>query len=164
MDVRASHGVGPLVDDEAEDLALASAARSQYLISTIPSLEPDRRTRSALRCQELLLAERTRASVDHWAVGRRASMSGRLAVTNERLILLRRRPVTLAALEELDEISLIARRLQVILTTGVCFAIRAFRPGLLQVELAEARAQWSDRQAERPEIEPSALRGVLPRR
>ena len=142
----ASHPAAGRGDDE-EDEELASATRARYLIDGIASLEPDRRTRSALRRQELLLAEREGASIHHLAMGRRASsMSGRLAITTERLILIKRRPVTLASLEELDDVSLMAHRLQVMLTTGAGFAIRAFRPRLLRVELAEARAHWFDRQ------------------
>ena len=150
--------------DDAEDEALASAARAQYLSSGIASLEPDRRVRSALGRGELLLAERPRAAIDPLANGRESPMSGRLAVTSERLIFLQRSPVTLAGLEDLDDISLIAHRLQVLLTTGAAFAIRALRPRLLHVELAEARAEWFDRQAGRPVAGPPAAPGAVPRR
>jgi hypothetical protein len=150
--------------DDTEDEALASAARARYLHSGIASLEPDWRVRSALGRGELLLAERPRAAIDRLANGGESPMSGRLAVTSERLILLKRSPVTLAALEDVDDISLIADRLQVLLTTGAAFAIRALRPRLLQVELAEARAEWFDRQAGRPVTGLPAAPRVVPRR
>jgi hypothetical protein len=161
---RTSRTTAQLLADEAEDEALASAARSEYLSTGLVALRPGRRTRSVLGEQERLLAERQRASVVHLPAGRTAPMSGRLAVTSERLLLVGRAPVTLATLAELDDTCLVSYRLHVALTGGAAFAIRAMRPRLLRVELAEARAQWLDGQASGSEADGSSARGVWPRR
>jgi len=150
--------------DEAEDEALAAAARASYLRKELADLGPDRRMRAVLDREERMIAERRRASVRHLTGVRSAPMSGRLAITSHRLVLVKREPITLAAHEELDDTCLIAYRVHVLLTTGIGFAIEALRPRLLRVELAEARAQWLEAQAGRSETEPSAEREVWPRR
>jgi hypothetical protein len=142
-----AHAPHESLDDELEDEALAAAARVRYLRNEFEALKPDRRSRGVLGEAERLLIERDPAAVQHLTRARSRAVSGRLAITDERLILLRRPPVVLAKLDQLDETWVVARRLHVMLTTGAAFAIRTLRPALLRVELAAARAQFFDRQA-----------------
>jgi hypothetical protein len=73
-------------------------------------------------------------------------LSGPLAITNSRLLVIDGQPVTLASFDELDDVTLVTDRLLVMLTSGVGLTIDAVNPRLLRVELAAARARWSDGQ------------------
>jgi hypothetical protein len=150
-------------DAVAEDEALAAAARARYLRNGIASIEPDRRTRSALGHQEQLLAVRRPATIHRLAAGSGLPISGQLVITTERLILIKRQSVTLAYLDELEDVTLVLGRLEVILTKSAGFAINAYQPRLLRVQLAAGRAQWLDHQAGASPKAPSADRGDLPR-
>lgn len=156
-------GNAAAADAVAEDEALASAARALYLRQGIASIEPDRRIRSALGRQERLLAVRRPATIHRVALGRGVQISGELAVTTERLILMKRQSVTIAYLDELEDVTLIVGRLEVILTNGDAFAIKAYQPRLLRVQLAAGRAQWLDDQVGASPKAASAARGDLPR-
>jgi hypothetical protein len=112
----------------------------------LTSIEPDPAWRSALGRDERLLALREVASIDLLPAGGRSSVWGRLAITTERLIMIAGLPVTLATLEEFDDVTLVTDRLLVLLKSGVSFTIQASQPRLLRVQLAEARASRSDRQ------------------
>ena len=133
------------IDADLEDDALATAARARYRSDGIGSIEPDHGMRSALGGDEQLLAVRQSASVERLAAGARPE-SGRLAITTERIFLLDGHAVTLATLEELDDVTLVTDRLLVMLTSGAGFTISAPQPKLLRVELAAARAGRTDRQ------------------
>ncbi len=155
--------VGPNADADAEDEALAAAARARYLTDGIESIEPDNAMRSALRGGEQLLALREMASIDAPPHGGPSPLSGRLALTNERLVIVDGLAITVATLEELDDVTLIADRLQVMLASGTGFTIEAQSPRLLRVQLAEARANRSERQGGESEADEEAP-GDLTRR
>jgi hypothetical protein len=139
--------VGPTLDPDLEDEALASAARDRYRTDGIDSIEPDAGMSLALRSDEQLLAVRQTASVERPLDGGQALVSGYLAITSRRVMLIDEQPVTLASFEELDDVTLVSDRLLVTLTSGTGFAISATNPTLLRVQLAEARASWSDGQS-----------------
>jgi len=150
-------------DAAAEDEALAAAARTLYGRQGIGSIEPDRRTRSVLGGQEQLLATRRPVTIHRLGVGDGAATSGQLALTTERLILVKKQSLSLAYLDELDDVTLILGRLEVILSTGAGFAIKADQPRLLRVQMAAGRAQWLGRQVGASPNAASAPRGDLPR-
>ncbi len=137
--------VGAGIDPDMEDDALARAARARFRSDGIGSIEPDQGMRSALGGDEELLAVRQNASVERLAAGAPPE-SGRLAITTERIFLLDGHAVTLATLEELDDVTLVTDRLLVMLTGGAGFTIKAPQPKLLRVELAAARASRTERQ------------------
>lgn len=144
-DMASSNPVLQGTDIEDEDEALAAAARARYRKDGIIRIEPDGGLRSALGTDEGLLAVRQTASIERLADGGGASMSGRLAITTQRLMLVHSQPLTLASLDELDDITVVRDRLLVTLTSGTGFFISVPRPRLLRVELAEARASRKDR-------------------
>ena len=109
--------VGAGIDADMEDDALARAARARFRSDGIGSIEPDQGMRSALGGDEELLAVRQNASVERLAAGARPE-SGRLAITTERIFLLDGHAVTLATLEELDDVTLVTDRLLVMLTAA----------------------------------------------
>lgn len=139
------HGT-PHIDAYVEDEALAAAARARYRTDGIIRIEPDGGMRSALGSDEHLVAIRPVASVEHSTAGGDARLSGVLAITTHRLMLVDSKPVTLASLDELDDVTLASDRLLVTLRTGLGFTIDAAHPRLLRVELAEARASRLDGQ------------------
>jgi hypothetical protein len=150
-------------DAVAEDEALAAAARARYLRKGIAGIEPDRRTRSVLGRLEQLLAVRGPATIHRLTPGRGLQVSGQLVVTTERLIVIKRQSVMLAYLDELEDVTLILDRLEVILTNGSSFAIEASQPRLLRVQLAAGRARSLDQGAGASPKAASAARGDLPR-
>ncbi len=133
------------IDADVEDDALATAARARYRQDGIVGIEPDTGMRSALEGDEQLLAVRQNASVERLSDGA-TPISGRLAITTERIFVLDGRSDTLATLDELDDVTLVSDRLLVMLTSGAGFRINAPQPKLLRVELAAARANRQDRQ------------------
>jgi hypothetical protein len=134
------------VEADLEDEALAAAARALYRTSGIVSIEPDPHMRAALGSDEQLLAIRQVASVEDLLERDGPRRSGRLAITTRRLMMVDGQPVTLAGLEELDDVSVVMDRLLVTLTTGAGFRIDAEQPRLLRVQLAAARARRSEDQ------------------
>lgn len=132
---------------EAEDEALAAAARTYYRRAGLAAIEPDDGLRPALQSDERLLAVRKTASIDHRPHSGLSSQSGPLAITTERLVMIDRQIETLASYDELDDVTLARDRILVVLTTGAGFTIRSCHPQLLRVQLAEARASRIDRQA-----------------
>jgi hypothetical protein len=128
------------------------------------TIEPDHQMRSALRPDEQLLAVRQAAGVERLVDGVRSMLSGPLAITNNRLLLVDGQPVTLASFDELDDVTLVTDRLLVMLTSGVGFTIDAVNPRLLRVELAAARARWSDGQVAVSSNDGSAPEADQPRR
>lgn len=160
----ASNPVVPGADADVEDEALARAARARYRKDGIIRIEPDGGMRSALGADEGLLAVRQTASIERLAEGGGAPMSGRLAITTQRLMLVDAQPLTLASLDELDDITLVRDRLLVTLTSGTGFTINVLHPRLLRVELAEARASRMDGQSTATSNPVSELPSELPRR
>jgi hypothetical protein len=138
--------VGQMVDSDADDETLAAAARTRFRTDGMVGIEPDRQMRSALGPDEQLLAVRQAAGVERLIDGVRSMLSGPLAITNSRLLVIDGQPVTLASFDELDDVTLVTDRLLVMLTSGVGLTIDAVNPRLLRVELAAARARWSDGQ------------------
>jgi hypothetical protein len=134
---RLPSGMAADVDDEA----LANAARARYRTDGIGSIEPDDGMRSALGSDEELLAVRQTASVERLSDEGRSPLTGRLAITTQRLLMLDAQPETLASLDDLDEVTLVSDRLLVMLTSGAGFTITVSQPMLLRVELAAARAR-----------------------
>jgi hypothetical protein len=130
------------LDVDVDDEALAREARARYRIEGIASIEPDHEVRAAMLADERLLAVRPSASVGRILDGIRSSLSGRLAVTTKRLMVVGPAGSTLSSLDELDDVTLATDRLLVILTTGAGFTIQTNHPRLLRVQLAEARADW----------------------
>jgi hypothetical protein len=137
--------VGPRgpVGSDLEDEALASAARVRYRADGIVGIEPDLAIRAVLDPDEQLLAVREVATVGSVSTPRERALFGRLAITTKRLLVLDGQSVTLARLEELDDVTIATNRLLVMLTTGVSFIIDTAQPRLLRVELAAARASRS---------------------
>jgi hypothetical protein len=133
-------GLVPGVDAEPDDESLAKAARERYRREGISSITPDAGMRSALGLEEQLLAVRQAVLIERLSDRQASPLSGRLAITSERLFLLDLEPLTLAFLEELDEVTLVRDRLLVMLASGDGFTITAAQPMLLRVELAAARA------------------------
>lgn len=131
-------------DAEVEDDLLATSARARYRSEGIVGIEPDERMRSVLGRDEQLVAVRQSASVERLSEGRGSSTSGLLAITTERLFILDAEPVTLASLEELDDVTVVTDRLLVMLRNGAGFTITTSQPRLLRVELAAARASRVD--------------------
>jgi hypothetical protein len=138
--------VGLPVDSDIEDESLAAAARARFRTDGMVTIEPDHQMRSALRPDEQLLAVRQAAGVERLIDGVRSILSGPLAITSNRLLVVDGQPVTLASFDELDDVTLVTDRLLVMLTSGVGLTIDAINPRLLRVELAAARARWSDGQ------------------
>jgi hypothetical protein len=138
-------GLVPGMSADLDDEALARAARARYRKDGIGSIDGDEGMRSALAGDEELLAIRQTASVERLSDAGRSPVSGRLAITTERLFMLDAQPPTLASLDELDEVTLVRDRLLVMLTSGAGFTITAPQPMLLRVELAAARARRLDR-------------------
>lgn len=130
---------------DGDDELLASAARALYLTSKIKAIEADGPLRSLLAVDEELLAARDGVSVEHVPGDGQTALTGRLAVTSARVMLINHKPVTLATLGELDEVNLVADRLLLMTASGGGFTIRAGRPRLLRVQLAAARAGVADR-------------------
>jgi hypothetical protein len=133
-------GLVPGVDAEPDDESLARAARERYRREGIPSITPDIGWRSALSLEEQLLAVRQTAVIERLSDRQTSPLSGRLAITTQRLVLLDGEPLTLAFLEDLEEVTLVRDRLLVMLRSGDGFTITAAQPMLLRVELAAARA------------------------
>jgi hypothetical protein len=152
------------LDADAEDEALAAAARKYYRSDGFATIEPDDGMRSALRSGERLLAMRKTASIDHRPRSGSSPRSGGLAITSERLVMIDRLAETLASFDELDDVTLATDRILVVLTTGTGFAIQSCHPRLLRVQLAEARASRIDRQAGASSNTAAALPADLPRR
>jgi hypothetical protein len=138
--------IGPTPDPDLEDEALAAEARARYRTDGISTIEPDGSIRSALWAGEKVLAFRPGASIEHLSQRTAVPVMGPLAVTTERLLFIDGAPMTLAALEELDDVTVSTDRLMVMLTSGSGFAISAPQPRLLRVQLAEARASRLDGQ------------------
>jgi hypothetical protein len=136
--------VGAMVDSDNEDETLAAAARARYRTGGVVTIEPDQVMRAALQSDEQLLAVRRASEVERLIDGVRSPISGTLAITNKRLLVLDGSTVTLASLDELDDVTLVTDRLLVMLTNGAGLTIDAAHPRLLRVELAEARARWSE--------------------
>lgn len=128
-------------DAESEDEALAAAARARYRTDGIPNIEPDPSIRSALGSDEKVLAFRPGAAIERLAEPGTTAVWGPFAVTNERLLFIDGQPITLAALEELEDVTVATDRLMVMLRSGSGFCISADQPRLLRVQLAEARAR-----------------------
>ena len=143
-DLSSSGSAGARLDPAVEDEALAAAARVRYRTDGLASIEPDGVLGSALDDDEQLLAVRETASIDHRPPDGSPPATGRLALTSKRLMVVDQRPVTLASLEELDDVMLVADRLVVMLTSGSVFTVTAVQPRLLRVQLAEARARRLD--------------------
>jgi hypothetical protein len=156
--------VGLTVDSDADDESLAAAARARFRTDGMVGIEPDHQMRSALRPDEQLLAVRHAAGVERLIDGVRSTLSGPLAITNSRLLVVDGQPVTLASFDELDDVTLVTDRLLVMLTTGVGLTIDAANPRLLRVELAAARARWSDGQLAASAHGTSELEADQPRR
>jgi len=131
-------------DAELEDEALAAAARARYRTDGIPSIEPDGSIRSALGADEKVLAFRQGAAIERLGEPGTTAVSGPLAVTSERLLFIDGHPMTLAVLEELEDVTVATDRLMVMLRSGSAFSINADQPRLLRVQLAEARARRLD--------------------
>jgi hypothetical protein len=141
-----SSDLGLPVDTDVEDEALAAAARTRFRTDGMVSIEPDHQMRLTLRSGEQVLAVREQAVIERMIDGVRTLVTGPLAITNKRLVVVDGQPVTLASLNELDDVTLATNRLLVMLTSGVGLRIEAAHPRLLRVELSEARARWSDGQ------------------
>jgi hypothetical protein len=156
--------IDPTVDGHIDDESLAAAARAPFRTHGMVGIEPDHQMRSALRPDEQLLAVRQAAGVERLIDGVRSMLSGPLAITNNRLLVVDGQPVTLASFDELDEVTLVTDRLLVMLTTGVGLMIDAVNPRLLRVELAAARARWSDGQLAASANDASELEADQPRR
>ena len=137
-------GLAAGIDVEFDDEALARAARTRYRTDRIGSIEPDIGIRSALGPDEQLLAVRQSATVERLSGRGQSPLSGRLAITSKRLLMIDAEPLTLAALDDLDEVTLVRDRLLVMLTNGEGFTIIAPQPMLLRVELAAVRASRLD--------------------
>ena len=133
-------GLAPGIDAEPDDEALARTARVRYRADGIGSMEPDDCMRLALGLDERLVAVRKKASIERLSQRGRSPLSGRLAITSERVLVFEAQPVTLAMLDELDEVALVSDRLLVMLVSGDGFTITAPNPMLLRVELAAARS------------------------
>ena len=134
------------MDADLEDEALATAARARYRTDGIVGITADHLVSAQLVRDEQLLAVRHSVSVERLSDGAQAPVLGPLAITTERLLMLDPEPVTLASLDELDDVTLVTDRLLVMLTSGAGFTISAPQPKLLRVELAAARASRTDRQ------------------
>ncbi len=150
-------------DAEDEDEALAEAARVRYRKDGIARIEPDDGMRSTLGSEEHLLALRDTASIVRRPLGDSLPLSGRLAITNVRLFV-DTPSTTLASLEELDDVTLVADRLLVSLTSETGFTIETSHPRLLRVQLAAARAERLDSQMVASSNMPGAMSSDLPRR
>jgi hypothetical protein len=97
-----------------------------------------------LGSDEQLLAIRELATVESLSMRDEPASFGRLAVTTKRLLMMMgAQSITLARLEEIDDVALVTDRLLVMLTTGSSFTINTAQPRLLRVELAAARAYRS---------------------
>lgn len=127
----------------AEDHAAATAARARYRTEAPPKLQADQRLARLLEQGEWLIAFRTSAVVDRrrprggdpkWS-----GMSGQLAVTSRRLILMGRH-VLAFELADVQEIVLSGDRLLVIMNDGAGVAVDVDQPRLFRVEIAAARA------------------------
>ena len=151
-------------DAEDEDEALAEAARVRYRKDGIARIEPDDGMRSTLGSEEHLLALRDTASIVRRPLGDSLPLSGRLAITNVRLFVVDTPSTTLASLEELDDVTLVADRLLVSLTSETGFTIETSHPRLLRVQLAAARAERLDSQMVASSNMPGAMSSDLPRR
>ena len=145
-------------DAEDEDEALAEAARVRYRTDGIARIEPDNGMRSTLGREEHLLALRDTASIVRRPHGDSLPLSGRLAITTERLLMVDSSPTTIASLEELDDVTLVADRLLVSLTSETGFTIETSHPRLLRVQLAAARAERLDGQT----VASSNMAGDIP--
>jgi hypothetical protein len=135
----AEHRLEPAEEDDA----LAAAARSHYRSGAGSTISSSGDVRAALKPDEQLIAVRTTASIDPGPRGGQV-WSGQLVVTNERLVLIDQRAVTLASFDQIEDVTLAADRVLVVLTTGGGFAIRSCHPRLLRVQLAAARARGTD--------------------
>jgi len=155
---------GPGLATDIEDEALATAARARYRTFGMVRIEPDGGMSAALWADEHLLAVRQAASVERPSRDARSAQSGRLAITTRRVLLVDAEPVTLASLEELDDVALVSDRLLVTLTSGTGFTIKVPHPRLLRVVLAEARASRLDAQVEASSKPASELPAEAPRR
>jgi hypothetical protein len=152
------------LDAVAEDEGLAAAARSHYRSNEFAILETDQALRSAMGGDERLLAMRTTASIDHGPRSGLSPWSGQLAITTERLVAVEDVPVTLAAFDEIDDVTLATDRVFVALSSGAGFSIQTCHPRLLRVQLAEARVRRIDGQAGASSNKLEALPDDLPRR
>jgi hypothetical protein len=132
------------LEEAALDDGLASAARAHYRSGSVATIEPSENVRSRLKNDEVLFAIRTIASIDPGPPAR-LPLSGQLAITTERMMLVDGSAVTLAYFDEIEDVTLTADRLLVMLTNGTGFAVRSCHPRLLRVQLAEARARRIDR-------------------
>ena len=154
----------PWLDDQAQDDALAQAARTRYRADGLASIEPDDGLRSVLHDGEQLLALCDSASVHRVPTDGSDRRNGRLAVTTDRLLILDPTPVTIATLDELDDVSLVGERLLAILTNVSGFFIETRQPRLLRVQLAAARAGRLERQSKASSDDGSGSPVDLPRR
>jgi hypothetical protein len=154
----------PGLEATGEDEALAVAARLHYRSNGFPVLEADDDLRSALADEERVLAIRKTASVEHRPRNGAPPQSGRLMVTTERLMVMEDVPLTLAAFDEIDDVTLATDRLFVALSSGAGFSIQSCHPRLLRVQLAEARAARIEGQSGRSSMAGSVSPTDLPRR
>jgi hypothetical protein len=143
--VRSPDPAGVATDAEVDDDVLATSARARFRSEGIVGIEPDERMAAVLGQDEELVAVRQSASIERLSEARGSSTSRPLAITPERLLILDAElPVTLASLEELDDVTVVTDRLLVLLRDGAGFTITTSQPRLLRVELAAARASRMD--------------------
>ncbi len=155
---------GHTLDADAEDEALARAARRRYRTYGIASIEPGHGMRLALMGDEQLVAVRAEASIQDDPKASSSPLHGWLAITTKRMMIIAGHPVTVASLDELDDVTLTTDRLLVTLKTGSGFAVKACHPRLLRVQLAEARASRSDDQSGASSSETADLSSAPSRR
>lgn len=150
---------------DAGDEALAGAARAGYVRDGVVGIVPDDAVRATLATDERLVAIVDIVAVESTSLDDRAGISGRMAITTDRVIMLDGPAVTLASLDDLDDVTLTSDRLLVSLIGGGGFLIRAALPNLVRVHLAAARANWRARQrADASSPSRTALPSGLPRR
>jgi hypothetical protein len=138
----------------AEDEALAAAARAEFRDRRCDGVQMDDTLRGVLDEGEGLVATGD-GSVTYSSVEDGRIAQGRLAVTTARLIAVGPPAVTIAPLDDMDDVIVATGQLHVTVIGGSGFTIETPYPRLLRVQLAEARARRADGQTGRP-VEPEA--------
>ena len=90
-------------DRDLEDEGLAADARARYRTGDMIEIEPDEEMRSLLASDEQLIAIRETADVERLIDGVRSPVSGLLAITDKRLLLVDGQATALASIDELED-------------------------------------------------------------
>ena len=135
--VGSDHSAG--TDPHANDAALATALRVRQRGVLGGWDQQPSAPGAELAASEAVLAVRPMAAVARPAIADGVT-AGLLAVTTERLVLVDGHTETLAMLDQLDDVMVVADRLLILLADGGGFAIEAEQPRLLRVQLAGARS------------------------